>query len=255
MKNITITTVCNLKGGTGKTTTVLALSYRLADKGYKVLAVDFDSQANLTRCFGQHNQGNDDIYDWIADNKDVRIKINDNLDLVPATKKGVDALNREFQKDIVSPSGYLKNQLSIYDEYDFIVIDVPSLLSYELTNSLVASDSLIIPVKPDFLSQEGMDDMNDTIAQFKAINPSLNLTGVFINQVRTSVAAHKLGIKEISEKLKEAQISQYSHIVRESSLIEKAQREHIDFYSDIKKNPGAQDFAEIVDEFIEKIGE
>ena len=254
MKNTKVTTVCNLKGGTGKTTTVLALSYGLANRGYKVLAIDFDSQANLSRCFGKHDMNANDIYDWIIDNKDVRVKINDNLDLVPASKKGINGLNDEFRKDIVSPSGHLKNQLEIYDYYDFVIIDVPSLLSYELTNALVASDSVIIPAKPDFLSTDGMEDMSGTVAEFMKINPNLNLTGVFINQVRTNTAAHKNGIEEIDRLLEKNNITRYSSIVRESSLIEVVQKKHVDFYSNIKKNPGAQDFSNVVDEFLEKIG-
>ena len=43
------------KGGVGKTVSAYNLAYCLAEEGRKVLAVDFDSQANLSTCFGIEN--------------------------------------------------------------------------------------------------------------------------------------------------------------------------------------------------------
>ncbi len=45
----------SMKGGVSKTVTTFNLAYSLAKLGRKVLAVDFDSQANLSTCFGVEN--------------------------------------------------------------------------------------------------------------------------------------------------------------------------------------------------------
>lgn len=255
MNNLqTVTTIANLKGGTGKTTTVMALSYGLVNKGFKVLAVDLDSQANLTRCFGKYQENGADFYDWLVENKDVRVKIVDGLDLIPATKKGSGSFNNDCRDNKISPSGYLKNQLCLYDDYDFVLIDVPSLCGYELTNAAVASNSALIPTPPDFLSTDGMEEMEDLIKNFKQYNPQLNLTGVFVNKVRTNTASHRVGMEKISKTLQNKGVSLYKNIVRESSLVETSQRDHFDFFKNISKNPAAQDYKEIINEYLEKVG-
>ena len=53
-----IITVANRKGGVGKTTTTLNLAYSLKELGKKVLVIELDPQANLTRCFDVENPEN-----------------------------------------------------------------------------------------------------------------------------------------------------------------------------------------------------
>ena len=47
-----IISICNQKGGVGKTTTTINLGVGLAGAGFRVLLIDADSQANLTTAMG-----------------------------------------------------------------------------------------------------------------------------------------------------------------------------------------------------------
>lgn len=50
-----IVMIGSMKGGVSKTVTTFNLAYSLSKLGKKVLAVDFDSQANLSTCLGVEN--------------------------------------------------------------------------------------------------------------------------------------------------------------------------------------------------------
>ena len=63
-----IVMVGNRKGGVTKTTTVVNLSYELANRGKKVLVIDFDGQANATEYFTNGDEefyiGDDELKKW-----------------------------------------------------------------------------------------------------------------------------------------------------------------------------------------------
>lgn len=79
--------VANNKGGVGKTTSVAALAYAWSEKGYKVLLVDLDSQANLTQITSPTplDEIEVTVKDAIAYGvKPPITKLGANLDLIPS---------------------------------------------------------------------------------------------------------------------------------------------------------------------------
>lgn len=177
--------LCNQKGGTGKTTTAVNLSAFLAQKGRKTLLVDTDPQGNSTSGVGiNKNSIHKSVYDVLLN----KLKINEivvetefeklkvapcNINLTGAEIELVGALSRESR---------LKRALDeVKGEYDYILIDAPPSLGLITLNSLVASDSIIIPIQCEFYALEGVSQLLNTIHLIcDGLNPCLHIEGVLL---------------------------------------------------------------------------
>lgn len=179
--------VCaNLKGGVGKTTTASAIAYVLGQKGYKTLAVDTDSQCNLTSLYGFNPDDIDNsIYEIMMKTKNINdciIKdVDPNVDLLPGspyiTKLEV-ALASQFRKEDI-----LNSSLDdLKQKYDFIIFDTAPALNTMTSNVFMASDQIIIPSEPDIFSLKAINSMNDTINEIRTIHP-LNIIGILLTRV------------------------------------------------------------------------
>ena len=180
-----IISICNQKGGTGKTTSSINLSAALAHLGKKILLIDSDPQGNATSGLGiNKNTINKSIYDVLLSHeiiKDIIIKTDiKNLDLAPcninltgAEIELVGALSRETR---------LRQAIAkIKDEYDFIFIDTPPSLGLLTLNALVACDSIIIPVQCEFYALEGISQLLKTINLIRdGLNQNMSIEGVLL---------------------------------------------------------------------------
>ncbi len=184
-----IISICNQKGGVAKTTTTLNMGVGLAREGYKVLLIDTD-QGDLTAALGWY--GTDEMeytlshcIESFIENKpfDVRdyiIKHSEGVDLIPSDigisfseMRMIAAMMREkIIKNIIEP---------IKNDYDYILMDCPPSLGMLTINALTASDSVLIPVMPQYLSTRGMQQLLTTINNVHRFsNPDLKIEGIVI---------------------------------------------------------------------------
>lgn len=179
-----IISIINQKGGVGKTTTAVNLSAYLADKGYKVLLIDTDSQGNATSGLSKKVKFRSDLYevllnDEIIENAIVKTDVQ-KLFLLPAS---IDLAGAEIEMVSLPRREFLlKEKLqSIKDDYDFILMDCPPSLGLMTLNTLVASEFVLIPIQAEFYALEGLSQLVKTIKSVtRRLNPSLDILGILL---------------------------------------------------------------------------
>lgn len=168
------------KGGVGKSATSYNLAYSLASLGKKVLAVDFDSQANLTTCFGVEDTAAVPVtigHLMMAQMEDEKLRLEMGAERMLA--------------NIIEP---------LRDSYDYLIIDTCPALGALTINALAAADGVVITVNPQLLAMMGLQDFLKTIKKIKSrINPKLEVEGILLTmcEARTNLC------KVISEQVAE----------------------------------------------------
>lgn len=205
-----ITAIVNQKGGVGKTTTALNLSYALSEEGKKVLLIDFDPQASLTSALGYNAENRANIQTLMVlaieekkmlDKKEYLINIKDNLDLIPCSLElsGIEmSLVNVMSRELI-----LKSIIEeLEGDYDYIIIDCSPSLGMLTINALAACNSVIIPVTPEYLSAKGLGLLVNNINKIKKrINPNIEIDGVLITMLNQRTNLSKEMLKTLNESV------------------------------------------------------
>ncbi len=190
--------ITNQKGGVGKTTTAVNLSYYLAKDKHSVLLVDFDPQGNATSGLGIDK--NDPALGVTM--TDVILGRNSMEDCIRNTKyKGFDLAptTPELANAEVEITGMQKKFVRLRDaicsvagNYEYVIIDLPPSLSLLTVNGMIAANYLLLPVQTEFYALEGVAQLLETMKLvMKQANPNLKLLGVVATMYdkRTSLSS------------------------------------------------------------------
>ena len=246
-----IIAVANQKGGVGKTTTCVNLSAALHSKGKKVLICDLDPQGNCTSGFGVDKASSPNVYDVLIGNAAAEdcIVPTKNGDVIPSNKE-LSGATIELV-DLEDRAHRLKQALDpLRDRYDYIFIDCPPSLEMLTLNSLVACDSVVIPVQCEYYAMEGLTDLLTTIEMTKrSLNPGLYIEGIVLTMYDSRIRLSG----EVADEIKKYFADQlYNNTIPRNVRITEAPSHGKPVIEYDRFSKGARAYSRLASEFIRR---
>ena len=184
-----VISLLNLKGGVAKTFTAVNMAYELYRRGYKVLLLDNDRQGNLSKAYGRYDAESIAPVtkllsgEWRETAELIQNTDYAGIDLIPANLSLMGATWNLTQAETGNQIGRYKRLAQIprvNAYYDYCLIDNPPDIGLNVVNALTITDEVIVPVKIDEWSLEGLDVLAGQIEDARQYNPSLRMMGVLI---------------------------------------------------------------------------
>ena len=210
-----VVSMCNQKGGVGKTTTTINLGASLAEFGHRVLLVDFDPQGSLSVGLGLNPHEMDlTVYNLLME-RDVKL---DEV-VVPSGVPGMDLLPSNI--DLSAAEVQLVHEVAreqtlqrvlgpALANYDVVLIDCQPSLGLLTVNALTAADGVIVPLECEYFALRGVALLKTTIDKVRErLNPKLEIDGL----LGTMFDGRTLHSREVMDRLVHAWGDKVFHTV------------------------------------------
>ncbi len=250
MKTIAI---ANQKGGVGKTTTATNLAAGLAIRDYKTLLIDLDSQCNATYTFLDQSLITTTLADVLVGYgqrppmlEGVYETHIENLDIAPSHIR-LALLERSVQ---IEEQYRLKDSMDTLEGYDFAIIDCPPSLGMTLTQALLATSHVIVPVAAQYYPLEGVVDLSNTIKGSRRLNPSLSVLGYLMTyfDVRNRICGDAL-----SKMQENFGAEVFETVIRTNVKLQTAPAIRKSIYEHAPDSHGSKDYDALTDEVLQKL--
>ncbi|MBU2646417.1 ParA family protein, partial [bacterium] len=214
-----------------------------------------DPQANSTRHLGLSPKSLErTMFDLLRGTKTAEeILIKDcsgGIDLLPS-RKDLSAIEMELVNE-VDRETFFRRRLGngFLAPYDYVIIDTPPSLGMVTINILSFVDEVFIPVKSDYFSLEGIDQLFQVMNLIKkSHNKRLEVTGIILTMFDARTRLSKDIQKEVQDYF---QKKVFSSIIRQNTKIAEAPGFGKTIYQYDKKGNGAADFLSLSKEIIKQ---
>jgi chromosome partitioning protein len=256
----------NEKGGVAKTTSCVNLAAALAQRGYRVLCIDLDPQANATTAFGVTiDQAIEreahcllTMPRFPLERALVSTRI-ENLDLVPATARLADCDQALVME--VGREGRLRGKLREFyrsvlaDKYDAVLVDCPPSLDLLTVNALTAATHMIVPVTTKFYALKGIALLGDIVATLhEQLGAGIKVLGILVTMFDKNTALDTTIYRLLKEKV-EREFGDYifSTIITRSVVVSEAEAGGLPVLLREPESPAADAYRKLADEVVKRL--